>query len=98
MLRADLIKLNEQDHLLIVTMHHIASDGWSVSILVKEVITLYEGYLVNKETNLPELGVQYADYAIWQRQYLQGELLEEKLGYWKQQLEGVATLQLPGRL
>ena len=95
MLRADVIKLNDDEHILVATMHHIASDGWSTSILVKEVIALYEGYTGNKETYLPSLPVQYADYAIWQRQYLQGELLEEKLGYWKQQLEGVATLQLP---
>ena len=95
MLRADLIKLEADDHILVVTMHHIASDGWSKSILVKEVIALYAGYADNAETVLPELGVQYADYAVWQRQYLQGEILEGKLSYWKQQLEGVATLQLP---
>ena len=95
MLRADLIKLSVEDHILVVTMHHIASDGWSASILVKEVMALYEGYAENIERALPELAVQYADYAIWQRNYLQGELLETKLGYWKAKLEGVAPLLLP---
>jgi amino acid adenylation domain-containing protein len=95
MLRADLIKLGQQDHILVVTMHHIASDGWSTSILVKEVITLYEGYIGNLEANLPALKVQYADYAIWQRNYMKGDVLENKLNYWKKKLEDVAPLQLP---
>jgi amino acid adenylation domain-containing protein len=93
MLRADLIRLNQDDHILVVNMHHIASDGWSTSILVKEVIALYEGYA--NHTELPSLRIQYADYAIWQRNYLQGEVLENKLGYWKEKLTGVAPLQLP---
>src|SRR5665213_1364270 len=95
LLRADLIRLDKEEHILVVTMHHIASDGWSTSILVKEVMALYEGYTGNTEIVLPPLAVQYADYAIWQRNYLQGEVLENKLGYWKEKLDGVATLQLP---
>ena len=95
MLRAELVKLNKQDHILAVTMHHIASDGWSKSILVREVAELYKGYAANKTANLPQLNIQYADYAIWQRSYMQGELLERKLNYWKTKLNGVATLQLP---
>ena len=95
MLRADLIKTGQEEHILVVTMHHIASDGWSIAILVKEVIALYEAYTGNGETALPELSVQYADYSIWQRKYLQGEVLEEKLGYWKEKLEGVSPLELP---
>ena len=95
MLRADLIRLGEENHILVVTMHHIASDGWSRSILVKEVIAMYQGYAGNVETVLPELTVQYADYAIWQRKLMNGEALENKLGYWKAKLDGVATLQLP---
>jgi amino acid adenylation domain-containing protein len=95
MLRADLIKLGQQDHMLVVTMHHIASDGWSTSVLVKEVITLYKSYAGNEEINLPGLKVQYADYAIWQRNYMKGEVLENKLNYWKMKLEGIAPLQLP---
>jgi len=95
MLRADLIRLSPEDHILVVTMHHIASDGWSRSILVREVAALYKGYAGNKEPKLPALNIQYADYAMWQRSYMQGELLEAKLGYWKAKLAGVATLQLP---
>ena len=95
MLRADLLKIDDQDHILLATMHHIASDGWSRSILINEVKVLYQGYAENIPPELPGLEVQYADYAIWQRQYMQGELLENKLGYWKTKLEGVATLQLP---
>ena len=94
-LRADLIRISENDHVLVVTMHHIASDGWSVSILVKEVVSLYESYANNTQITLPVLGVQYADYTIWQRNYLDGEVLENKLNYWKAKLEGVAPLQLP---
>ena len=95
MLRADLIKLDEQDYMLVVTVHHIASDGWSMSILVKEVVALYASYAEKCAADLPLLNIQYADYAIWQRKYMTGELLEAKLGYWKEKLEDVATLQLP---
>ena len=95
MLRADLIKLDRDDHILVVTMHHIASDGWSRSILVKEVIALYEGYSRDAEADLPLLTLQYADYAIWQRKYMQGEVLENKLALWKNKLDAVAALNLP---
>jgi amino acid adenylation domain-containing protein len=95
MFRADLIKPGKDDHILAIVMHHIAADGWSISIMVKEVVELYERYTAGGEVKLPLLPVQYADYAIWQRKYLQGELLENKLSYWKAKLNGVATLQLP---
>ena len=95
MLRAYLIKLNKQEHILVVTMHHIASDGWSISILVREVVELYASYIEKRAVELPVLKIQYADYSIWQRKYIQGEVLEEKLAYWKQKLAGAATLQLP---
>jgi len=94
-LRADLIKLSEDDHILVVTMHHIASDAWSRSILVKEVVALYEGYASGRPVDLPSLEIQYADFALWQREYMQGEILEEKLGYWKEKLNGVLPLHLP---
>ena len=90
-----LVKLEEDEHILVVTMHHIASDGWSKSILVKEVIALYKAYSENVEALLPELPVQYADYSVWQQKYLHGEILENKIAYWKSKLDGVATLQLP---
>src|SRR6185369_14904408 len=79
----------------LLTMHHIVSDAWSMGILVKEVITLYSAYSQGQPSPLPDLPVQYADYAIWQREYLSGELLERQLGYWRKQLKGVAVLELP---
>ena len=86
MLRAELIETEKEDHVLVVTTHHIASDGWSTSILVKEVAELYTAHTAGKAAQLAALPVQYADYAIWQRTYLQGEVLEAKLDYWKTKL------------
>ena len=95
MLRATLIEQGENEHVLIVTMHHIASDGWSMPVLVKEVASLYKSYSENKPPELTPPEIQYADYAIWQRNYLKGEVLEKKISYWKEKLEGVTALQLP---
>ncbi|RZM28004.1 MAG: amino acid adenylation domain-containing protein, partial [Pedobacter sp.] len=95
MLRAELISQGAEEHLLVVTMHHIASDGWSRSVLVREVAELYRSYIEGQPAELAHLPVQYADYAIWQRSYLQGEILETKLDYWKNKLTGVSPLQLP---
>ena len=95
MLRAKLIETGKEDHVLVVTTHHIASDGWSTSILVKEVMELYRAHASGHAAQLADLPVQYADYSIWQREYLQGEVLEAKLDYWKEKLEDTATLQLP---
>ncbi|MEO7536236.1 MAG: amino acid adenylation domain-containing protein, partial [Ferruginibacter sp.] len=95
MLRAGLIQLNEQEHLLIVTMHHIASDGWSIPVIIKEVADLYKAYENGRQPTLAPLKLQYSDYAQWQQNYLQGETLKKKLAYWKQKLDGVAPLQLP---
>jgi non-ribosomal peptide synthetase component F/acyl carrier protein len=95
MLRASLVKAGKEAQVLVVTMHHIASDGWSASILVKEIIEIYEAFTQQREAKLPILPVQYADYAVWQRNWLQGALLEEKLQYWKDKLDGVSPLELP---
>ncbi|MEJ7738035.1 MAG: amino acid adenylation domain-containing protein [Chitinophagaceae bacterium] len=95
MLRASLISLHDGAHVLAVTVHHIASDGWSFSIIVKELIELYGSYVEGRPSQLLPLPLQYADYAIWQRKYLQGEVMDKKLGYWKQKLQDVADLQLP---
>ncbi|MHA4842639.1 non-ribosomal peptide synthetase [Flavitalea antarctica] len=95
MLRADLINLGYEDHLLVVVLHHIASDGWSISILVNEVIELYSAIQEGRPSKLHDLEIQYADYATWQRGYLQGDVLEKKLNYWKTKLQGVTALQLP---
>ncbi len=88
--RALCLRLGPADHVLLVTMHHIASDGWSMGILVREVLTLYGAHLP-----LPELPVQYADYALWQRDRLQGDLLQNELAYWREQLASLPALELP---
>nr|QEO73764.1 AMP-dependent synthetase and ligase [uncultured bacterium] len=96
LMRAGLLRLAEEEHVLLFTMHHIVSDGWSVKVLVREVSSLYEAYARGEESPLSELSVQYADYAVWQREWLQGEALDAQLAYWKQQLEGIPPLlELP---
>ena len=94
--RARLLKVRDDEHILLFTMHHIISDGWSLGILVNEVAEIYSALVTGNEIPLPELNVQYADYAIWQRQCFQGRSLEEQLAYWRQELQDVPTLQLPG--
>jgi hypothetical protein len=96
LLRASLLKLAAQEHVMLFTMHHIISDGWSMGVLIKEVSVLYEAYSRGEASPLAELEVQYADYAVWQREWLRGEVLEEQLGYWREQLKGVAeVLEMP---
>jgi hypothetical protein len=95
LMRVKLLRLGEQDHVLLVTMHHIVSDGWSLGVLVREFAGLYRAYVEGKESPLEELKVQYVDYAQWQRERLSGEVLEEQLGYWREELAGVPVLELP---
>ena len=95
MLRATLIEVDSGDHVLVVTLHHIVSDGYSASIIVTELAALYNARLAGTDAGLPQLPVQYADFAIWQRTYLQGKAWDEKLAYWKQKLEGSPVLELP---
>ncbi|MDQ6762814.1 MAG: amino acid adenylation domain-containing protein, partial [Bacteroidota bacterium] len=95
MLRVHLVKLTEDEHLLVATMHHIASDGWSTSILVREVVEFYNSYIEKRTATLLPLELQYADYAIWQRNYLKGDVLEKKMAYWKKKLEGTPYLEFP---
>jgi amino acid adenylation domain-containing protein len=96
LLRARLLRLDEEEHVVLLTMHHIVSDGWSMGVLVQEVGTLYESYARGEASPLAELEVQYADYAVWQREWLRGEVLETQLAYWREQLaDAPATLELP---
>ncbi|WNG57626.1 amino acid adenylation domain-containing protein [Archangium gephyra] len=96
LLRATLMKLGEQEHVLVLVMHHIVSDGWSLDVLVREVAALYEAFSQGKPSPLAELPVQYADYAVWQQEWLRGEVLKSQLGYWRKQLEGAPpALELP---
>ncbi|HFB68455.1 MAG TPA: hypothetical protein ENJ66_05790, partial [Calditrichae bacterium] len=86
--RAKIIRLAPQEHVVLITMHHIISDGWSVGILINEITTLYASFIQGKPSPLPELELQYADYAEWQREFLKGEPLQKQLEYWKQKLAG----------
>ena len=81
--RARLLRLGEEEHWLLVTIHHIASDYWSHLVMMRELSTLYGAYVQGRPSPLPELEVQYADYTLWQREWLQGERLEEQLRYWR---------------
>ena len=95
-LRAKLLRFSEQDHVALLNMHHIVCDGWSMGILINEIASLYECYSNNSPSLLPELSVHYADFAIWQRQWLQGEVLDAQLSYWRQHLKGApALIDLP---
>ena len=94
-MRAMLLKVAEADHVLVVTMHHVVSDGWSVGILIREFMQLYTAYSSGRESGLEELPLQYADFAVWQRDCLKGNVLEEQMKYWKGQLEGVSALEMP---
>jgi amino acid adenylation domain-containing protein/non-ribosomal peptide synthase protein (TIGR01720 family) len=97
LIRGRLIRLAEQDHVLMLTMHHIVSDGWSMGILIREVAWIYSSLLHGQTSGLPPLPIQYADYAIWQRQWLVGEVLQEQLSYWREQLsDAPVLLELPG--
>ncbi len=94
-LRAHLLLLEAGQQVLVVSMHHIASDGWSTPILVRELVELYNATCQQRPVELAALPLQYADYALWQREYLSGSLLAEKLSYWQGQLAGVTPLALP---
>ncbi len=95
LMKTEMLKLAEDEHVLYLTLHHIIADGWSMGVLVNEVGTLYEALAEGRESPLAELPIQYADYAIWQRQWLQGEVLEGLLNYWREQLTGAPFLELP---
>jgi amino acid adenylation domain-containing protein len=96
LLRALLLRLSERRHLLLVTLHHIVSDGWSVSLLVEDLRSLYQAFARGDASPLEELPVQYADYAVWQREHLGGERLDSQLAYWRERLAGLPpALELP---
>jgi amino acid adenylation domain-containing protein len=96
LVRATLLRLNQEEHVLLVTMHHIITDGWSCDVFLRELSTLYAAFSKNQPSPLSELPIQYADFSIWQRDRIQGEFLATQLNYWKQQLQGeLPVLQLP---
>ena len=95
LLRPALLCLGHDDHILILTTHHIVSDAWSMGILTREIWTLYEAYANGNPSPLQDLPIQYADYAVWQREWLRAEVLESQVSYWKKQLDGISMLNLP---
>ncbi|MGB7498148.1 MAG: amino acid adenylation domain-containing protein, partial [Candidatus Acidiferrum sp.] len=92
LIRGTVLRLADEEHVGLLTMHHIVSDGWSTGILVRELATLYVAFCLGSPSPLPALPIQYADFAHWQRQWLQSEVLEAQIAYWKEQLAGAAAL------
>jgi amino acid adenylation domain-containing protein len=96
LIRGRLIRELESEYVLLITMHHIVSDGWSMGIFLNELSTLYEAFRQAKEDPLPALAIQYPDYAVWERQWLEGEVLRQQAEYWKEVLHGApALIELP---
>nr|MDZ8284339.1 amino acid adenylation domain-containing protein [Nostoc sp. ChiSLP01] len=103
LIRGTLLALSDNEHVLLLTMHHIVSDGWSIGVFIQELTALYRAFVEGKasvpdatQTPLPELPIQYADFGVWQRQWLQGEELQKQLNYWQKQLAGAPPLlELP---
>jgi aspartate racemase len=95
LLRALLIRLADQEHVAVLTMHHITADGWSTMLLVRELSALYRAFSAGEPSPLSELPIQYADFAIWQRRWLSGETLDVHLAYWKRQLADLPVVKLP---
>jgi amino acid adenylation domain-containing protein len=96
LLRTQLLRLAEDDHILLLTMHHIVSDGWSIQVFIRELGFFYQGFCEGNNPGLAELSWQYTNFSAWQRQWLQGNVLTEQLGYWKQKLAGIPpVLELP---
>ena len=96
LLRGMLIRLGEEEHVAVFTMHHIVSDGWSIGVMIKELGVLYRAFSSGEQSPLPELEIQYADYAVWQREWLRGDVLESQLTYWKKMLHNLPPLlELP---
>ncbi|HLM54812.1 MAG TPA: amino acid adenylation domain-containing protein [Pyrinomonadaceae bacterium] len=96
LVRAGLLRLGEDEHQLLLTMHHIISDGWSIGVMITEMAALYEAYASGRPAALPPLAIQYKDFAVWQREWLSGEQLEQQLAYWREALGGAPpALVLP---
>jgi amino acid adenylation domain-containing protein len=95
LIRTKAVRLSTRHWALLVSMHHIVSDGWSVQLFFEELKQLYDAFAAGRASPLPELPIQYADFAVWQRGWLSGARLEAQLDYWRRQLEGLSVLQMP---
>jgi hypothetical protein len=95
LLRIKLLYLEHQEYVLLLTMHHIVSDGWSMGILIRELSELYKAYDRGEQSQLAELAIQYTDFSQWQREWLTGETLRRQTDFWKNSLDGVTALELP---
>src|SRR5581483_5939332 len=96
LLRSTLLKIADNEHVLVLNIHHIVSDRWSMGVLSQELAALYAAAVAGKNSPLPEMPVQYADFAVWQRQRVQGDFFEKQLAYWKEQLRDIPpVLELP---
>lgn len=95
LLRALLVRLGDESHFVQITVHHAVFDAWSTSILGREIVQLYENRISGGRHTLPERSIQYADFSVWQRQWIQGPFLKSQLAYWLEQLRGVSALSLP---
>jgi amino acid adenylation domain-containing protein len=95
LIRATLLRLDIQDHVMVLNSHHTISDGWSTGVLVSEVSIIYSNFCAGQPSPLPELDIQYADFSAWQRELLSGPIVDKQLEYWKRKLAGVEPLMLP---
>ncbi|MBT4837958.1 MAG: AMP-binding protein, partial [Methylococcales bacterium] len=95
LIRALLMVIDDNEHVLVVTMHHIISDGWSMGIFVDELVGFYQQGSQRSRQFMDELPIQYVDYAVWQRNWLDGDVLDEQINYWKKQLKGIERLEMP---
>ncbi|MGM3305324.1 amino acid adenylation domain-containing protein [Anabaena sp. WFMT] len=95
LLRTTLLQLGEEEYELLLSIHHIVFDGWSVGVFFQELTDIYQAFIKGRSSPLSELSIQYADFAVWQRQWLQGKVLSEQISYWKKQLADLPILQLP---
>ncbi len=96
LIKVSLLKLSEEEHILLINMHHIISDGWSIAVFVRELSALYGAYVAGQPSPLSELQIQYSDYVYWQREWLQGDVLKNRVKYWEEHLKGAPRLlELP---
>jgi hypothetical protein len=96
LLRIRLLRLREEEHIALITIHHIISDGWSLGVLVKEMVELYGAFITDAPSPLDDLPIQYQDFAVWQREWLRGDVLDRQVAYWKQTLgDNIPVLKMP---